>query len=328
MDKSETFTVGDCVVCLETPASHVVVPCGHQCLCQGCAPQVTLCPVCRSDIQQCMRVFASGVVTEDSRLHLKDNLRDCGDCGNGDAETDRNSREKRVGSKAPACGRGSVRKRQMPNLSVGQGETGTAAGQGSDAARLAEVTRLRGVLDDPMSTDAALALALVGLETLGPFSAPLLRQTGIGRATNALAHRAQSAPVKTKARALVDSWKRSLVEAQSSQPNLSQQPHTSSFTGDLPAGAKRQRVAEISLSESDAERDGVSAEQAAAVEASRQRGQREQRCELEVMTVNLGRVASARLKRHAAAARKTNVTGALVLEECVTVEEASGSHLL
>ncbi|CAE8595411.1 unnamed protein product [Polarella glacialis] len=53
---------GDCAVCLAMPASHLVVPCGHQCLCGMCASKMTACPVCRGGVQQTIRVFASGVV--------------------------------------------------------------------------------------------------------------------------------------------------------------------------------------------------------------------------------------------------------------------------
>ncbi|CAE8715712.1 unnamed protein product [Polarella glacialis] len=34
----EPSDAGDCAVCMAMPASHLVVPCGHQCLCGMCAP--------------------------------------------------------------------------------------------------------------------------------------------------------------------------------------------------------------------------------------------------------------------------------------------------
>ncbi|KAM3610410.1 uncharacterized protein V6R79_003690 [Siganus canaliculatus] len=46
-------SVMDCVVCLRREA-RVTLPCGHQCLCQGCAPRVVqqfgCCPLCRVEI--------------------------------------------------------------------------------------------------------------------------------------------------------------------------------------------------------------------------------------------------------------------------------------
>ena len=38
-----------CVVCLEAPNTHAMVPCGHQCVCMACSQKIgkTTCPVCR-----------------------------------------------------------------------------------------------------------------------------------------------------------------------------------------------------------------------------------------------------------------------------------------
>ncbi|CAE8658067.1 unnamed protein product, partial [Polarella glacialis] len=58
----EPSDAGDCAVCMAMPASHLVVPCGHQCLCGMCASKIKACPVCRGRVQQTIRVFASGVV--------------------------------------------------------------------------------------------------------------------------------------------------------------------------------------------------------------------------------------------------------------------------
>ena len=49
-----------CVVCLENPRTHLVFPCGHLCLCQGCVPRVTpteACPMCRAAIVGICAVF-------------------------------------------------------------------------------------------------------------------------------------------------------------------------------------------------------------------------------------------------------------------------------
>jgi hypothetical protein len=53
-----------CVVCFDAPKDHIIVPCGHQCVCGACAQQLTktrtpMCPVCREPIQQTMKVFCS-----------------------------------------------------------------------------------------------------------------------------------------------------------------------------------------------------------------------------------------------------------------------------
>jgi hypothetical protein len=53
-----------CVVCFDAPKDHIIVPCGHQCVCARCAEQLTetrtpTCPVCREPILQTMKVFCS-----------------------------------------------------------------------------------------------------------------------------------------------------------------------------------------------------------------------------------------------------------------------------
>jgi hypothetical protein len=53
-----------CVVCFDAPKDHIIVPCGHQCVCEACAQQLTktrtpMCPVCRGPIIQTMKVFCS-----------------------------------------------------------------------------------------------------------------------------------------------------------------------------------------------------------------------------------------------------------------------------
>ena len=50
-------SVAECVVCLEAKMTHIVVPCGHYCLCEECAWGLTLCPMCRAPIKQTLRVF-------------------------------------------------------------------------------------------------------------------------------------------------------------------------------------------------------------------------------------------------------------------------------
>jgi len=49
-----------CVVCLDAPRSHVLTPCGHRCICEGCVnslPRPRRCPVCRADIKAPLRTF-------------------------------------------------------------------------------------------------------------------------------------------------------------------------------------------------------------------------------------------------------------------------------
>jgi hypothetical protein len=45
-----------CVVCLDAPKDHIIIPCGHRCVCGACAEKLTkarsaLCPFCRTPIK-------------------------------------------------------------------------------------------------------------------------------------------------------------------------------------------------------------------------------------------------------------------------------------
>ena len=57
----EQETWRECCVCLEHPASHVMVPCGHVCVCHSCEGVVTngdkLCPMCRVPVITVFKVF-------------------------------------------------------------------------------------------------------------------------------------------------------------------------------------------------------------------------------------------------------------------------------
>ena len=49
-----------CIVCLEALRTHVLVPCGHQCVCEGCSSTLVrtgTCPLCREPCQMAIRVF-------------------------------------------------------------------------------------------------------------------------------------------------------------------------------------------------------------------------------------------------------------------------------
>ena len=52
-----------CVVCLEEDVNHVIIPCGHICLCQKCAKSNVLrkmnkrCPECRGKMEKVYRVY-------------------------------------------------------------------------------------------------------------------------------------------------------------------------------------------------------------------------------------------------------------------------------
>jgi hypothetical protein len=51
-----------CVVCLDAPKDHIIIPCGHQCVCGACAQALKreanpACPLCREPISVTTKVF-------------------------------------------------------------------------------------------------------------------------------------------------------------------------------------------------------------------------------------------------------------------------------
>ena len=55
---SDAAVLTACVVCLEAAPAVVLLPCKHMCLCAGCAPHLTNCPVCRTPASSQMTVYA------------------------------------------------------------------------------------------------------------------------------------------------------------------------------------------------------------------------------------------------------------------------------
>lgn len=50
----------ECVICMDTVASHAIVPCGHKIVCERCAPAAVAggrCPACRAEIQSAIKIF-------------------------------------------------------------------------------------------------------------------------------------------------------------------------------------------------------------------------------------------------------------------------------
>ena len=54
---------GECVVCLDAKTTHAFMACGHMCVCQGCAENLSsrrgpaLCPTCRTPSEKIMKIF-------------------------------------------------------------------------------------------------------------------------------------------------------------------------------------------------------------------------------------------------------------------------------
>jgi len=46
-----------CSVCLSKPSDHVLLPCGHVCLCSECIPNVHMCPLCNSAARSRHKIY-------------------------------------------------------------------------------------------------------------------------------------------------------------------------------------------------------------------------------------------------------------------------------
>ena len=57
---TRSATQSECVICMDAKTTHLIVPCGHKCICAQCAKEVdqtNSCPVCRQDIIMVVPVF-------------------------------------------------------------------------------------------------------------------------------------------------------------------------------------------------------------------------------------------------------------------------------
>lgn len=49
--------LSNCSVCLVKPSDHVLLPCGHVCLCRKCMQNIHTCPLCKSEVQSKHKIF-------------------------------------------------------------------------------------------------------------------------------------------------------------------------------------------------------------------------------------------------------------------------------
>jgi hypothetical protein len=60
----ENSSEAECVICLDRPASHAMIPCGHRCICSLCAAETKKkdvsflrCPICRAKFKSIVQIF-------------------------------------------------------------------------------------------------------------------------------------------------------------------------------------------------------------------------------------------------------------------------------
>ena len=60
-DEPPPPAIPECVICTDAVADHVLVPCGHKCVCPDCAELLNIqsqpCPICRAEIRSAIKVY-------------------------------------------------------------------------------------------------------------------------------------------------------------------------------------------------------------------------------------------------------------------------------
>jgi hypothetical protein len=47
----------DCIICCSEKSTHILLQCGHFCLCGTCANIIEICPICRAPVEKTIRVY-------------------------------------------------------------------------------------------------------------------------------------------------------------------------------------------------------------------------------------------------------------------------------
>jgi hypothetical protein len=55
--ETSSFVGNLCIACAMTKRAVVFVPCGHYIACVPCGHDMTICPMCRSKITACVRIY-------------------------------------------------------------------------------------------------------------------------------------------------------------------------------------------------------------------------------------------------------------------------------
>jgi hypothetical protein len=55
---SEEAPPEECCVCSDARRSHAMIPCGHRCVCAGCATEnFSTCPICRAVVENVVEIY-------------------------------------------------------------------------------------------------------------------------------------------------------------------------------------------------------------------------------------------------------------------------------
>mmetsp|Transcript_11352 Transcript_11352/g.17026 ORF Transcript_11352/g.17026 Transcript_11352/m.17026 type:complete len:381 (+) Transcript_11352:89-1231(+) len=68
-ERKVTGNVSMCCICFDNEVSHVMIPCGHPCICRDCAKvDLRECPVCRSHVIRSIRFY--GTLVEEETIQV------------------------------------------------------------------------------------------------------------------------------------------------------------------------------------------------------------------------------------------------------------------
>eukprot|EP00933_Yihiella_yeosuensis_P060848 TRINITY_DN63648_c0_g1_i1.p1 TRINITY_DN63648_c0_g1~~TRINITY_DN63648_c0_g1_i1.p1 ORF type:complete len:265 (-),score=32.93 TRINITY_DN63648_c0_g1_i1:193-942(-) len=56
-EENETPSLSNCCVCLVKVSDHVLIPCGHICVCTKCVLNISTCPLCKAEVQSKHQIF-------------------------------------------------------------------------------------------------------------------------------------------------------------------------------------------------------------------------------------------------------------------------------
>ena len=54
---TSTMREAECLICMEQERTMAFVPCGHKCCCPPCSKTQVNCPVCRTPVQQAIKIY-------------------------------------------------------------------------------------------------------------------------------------------------------------------------------------------------------------------------------------------------------------------------------
>ena len=58
-EKEDDTCDNTCVICMDHEKDAVLLNCGHNCSCLNCANTLSICPICRANIEKVIKIYKS-----------------------------------------------------------------------------------------------------------------------------------------------------------------------------------------------------------------------------------------------------------------------------